>query len=89
MILAKEQLLEDYENYTLIDEGSCPTDYVPAAGDVKLALPYFKDRWQRTLRSMSDLHHDPDSKSLREIGAQVARVNAAILWAALLPPTAN
>ena len=75
MILAKEQLLKDYEDYTLIgdDEGSCPTDYVPVAGDVKLALSYFKDRWERTLGSMSDLHHDPKSKSLREIGAREHR----------------
>ena len=34
---------------------------------VQMEKSYFQQRWEMTVRNMSDLYHDPKSKSLREI----------------------
>jgi hypothetical protein len=65
VILAKKELLEEYDDHN-------------ASGHVKLANPYFKNRWDNTLQNMADLHYDCTSKSLREIELCVAANRVAL-----------
>ena len=65
VIIAKQTLLENY-------------DGLRAAGDVKMAVSYFKGRWVSTLQNMSDLFHDKASKSLRQIELCVAANRVAL-----------
>jgi len=70
VIIAKEELLRDYEDHVaaaeLTDARTGEVRYRRGLA-VQMEKSYFQQRWEMTVRNMSDLYHDPKSKSLREI----------------------
>jgi hypothetical protein len=81
VIIAKRDLLENYEAHLaaaeIVDECTGKVRYEQGV-HVGLAMPYFKQRWEQTVRNMADLFHDPKSKSLREIEFSVAASRVAL-----------
>lgn len=88
VIIAKRDLLQNYEAHAsaaeIKDEQTGEIRYKRGV-QVKLAMTYFQQRWEETVRNMADLYHDPESKSLREIEFSVAasRISLEQLGASL------
>ena len=81
VIIVKQELLENYEAHAkgseILDEYTGTVQYEQGM-HVRLAKPYFKQRWEHTVRNMADLYHDPESKSLREIEFSIAASRVAL-----------
>ena len=81
VIIARRELLENYEAHVaaaeILNERTGRVRYEQGV-HVRLAMPYFKQRWEQTIRNMADLFHHPKSKSLREIEFSVAASRVAL-----------